>query len=520
MANYLAIEWSRREVRYLAASTKRSGVSVLAADAIPLEQAGEETESPESQVATSLQTALAEQHLGKPTVLVVVGRNRVELLDVMLPPAEDRELAELVGNVAQAESSALREGASLDFVVRDRNPKQQRSVSAAVLPAEELSHINAICDQAGLKPQRIGLRPYPTVSLLLRGDSVPSSGTAIFVNLIDDEADLAVVSDGCVTVARSVRLPAVGTEETAIQALLAELKRTLVIAPVAESGETAVETIYVCGRPAEHDDLIQRIHEELGLPVELFDVFAAAEVKGEGLPDEAGAFAPLLGIIKDEMQGTTGTTDGIDFLHPKKPPKPPNHKRTAALITAAVLAVVAGGGYYVWNTLATVDAQNRILGKRANELNDLVKKARRKRALYASLYAWHASSVNWLDELRDLALRLPSQRDVMFQGLAASPSRGGGSSVALEGIARSPDVVNRLEMEMRDQFHQIRTPRLEEKVEGKKSTWHFESSLLVKARDKAQYLNKPSETDEKHEETTNKPQEKTKVSSKTLKPSE
>ena len=54
-------------------------------------------------------------------------------------------------------------------------------------------------------------------------------------------------------------------------------------------------------------------------------------------PEHAGRFAPLLGLLVDEV---AESPHGIDFLHPRRRPAPPNATRRNVLIGATVAAAV------------------------------------------------------------------------------------------------------------------------------------------------------------------------------------
>jgi hypothetical protein len=45
-----------------------------------------------------------------------------------------------------------------------------------------------------------------------------------------------------------------------------------------------------------------------------------------------------------------------------------------------------------------------------------------------------------------------------------------------------------LENNVRDKYHQISSRHVQERVQDKGYTWHFESSLVIVPRDKSQYV--------------------------------
>jgi hypothetical protein len=45
-----------------------------------------------------------------------------------------------------------------------------------------------------------------------------------------------------------------------------------------------------------------------------------------------------------------------------------------------------------------------------------------------------------------------------------------------------------MEQSLRDRFHQIRTPRVEERIQDESYTWRFESTLAIGPRNKSDYV--------------------------------
>jgi len=167
MSKILAIEWCHREIRYVLAKVGGGNARILKAESIPLEHAPDEEELSETDLGGTLQTALAEHGVGRLNALVSIGRSSVEMWDFALPPATNRELPDLVANLAVRESSSLTDDASLDFIPDDAEPTEPRHVTAVVLPAAELRRVHTVCESAGLTPSRIMLRPYAATSLFL-----------------------------------------------------------------------------------------------------------------------------------------------------------------------------------------------------------------------------------------------------------------------------------------------------------------------------------------------------------------
>ena len=189
----------------------------------------------------------------------------------------------------------------------------------------------------------------------------------------------------------------------------------------------------------------------------VIDPFVAVDVAGPLMPENSGSFASLLGMVLDEVRGGA---HAIDFLHPRKPPAPPDRRRPLLVAAAMVVALILFGGYYVWDQLASVDVENQKLAAELADVKDLVKQAAQKKQAVAAIREWQADEVNWLDELRDLSLRFPSSRDAIVLKMTMSPGRGGGGTIQFSGLVRDPSIVVRMESNIRDSFHEIRSKRV------------------------------------------------------------
>ncbi len=480
MGKHLAIEWDQKELRCLLARVGRGKVRVLAAQSVPLPQPSAEPEGEEDVVLLALASVVAEWKLkGVPTTMVLPRRS-VELLDLTAPPTPDPELPELVQNLVAGEA-AVREDDVVDFAVHDRDEEQSRRVTAVVLSAAELNRLQSLAQSVKLRLHRVLLRPYVTAGLFLKEHPARRS-RALLVNVVGEEADLVLVADGLVKATRTVRLPGSPDQQTAFSQLLDEVRRTVLVAPLGETDEPTVEGVFVLGGQRA-TDFAAHVEAELGFEAEAFDVFAT--VAGEtGKATYDDSYAPLLAAAHAEAARAEPL---VDLLHPKKPPKPPNRKLYAAGVAAAVLAVAGYGYHYVQSQLEELDQQNQALATRVNELTQTLRKVQRKRILFNAVNAWQRGGVNWLDELRDLAQRLPPDNEVVFQSISVGPARAGLSVVTIRGVARSQRAVVELERLLRDRFHQVRTPKLEERVRNEKSYWQFETSVYLVRREPAQY---------------------------------
>jgi hypothetical protein len=481
MARVLAIDWDGREARCLLATASGDKLRVLAAGAVPLVDVAEGGGQSRPDISGSLRAALEDWPLGRAATIVAVNRANIELMNFTLPPAKEPELAQLVRLQAARESQALEEGAVLDFVPMSDDPAEPREVMAAVLPEAQRKGIEQACAEAGLRAASLVLRPLAAASLFIR--TAAPERPCLLVSLVADEADLTVIAGGRVVFLRTVRLPEEVNEYVAAQRLSAEVSRTLVVAQQGPLGGAGVEQIYLYGAQDEHQALVEQLQLDLGLSVSAMDPFETADVSEVELPSGAGRFASLLGMVLDESRGS----HGLDFLHPRRPPAPPNRRRTFTFAAAAVAAVAFSAGYYYyWDPLAQADAANENLTQEIKLCEATLKRYSQQKQVADYVRAWKSGEVVWLDELRDLSLRVPSSRDVVLQRLTMTGGRGGGV-IHIQGMVRDSSVVARIDHNLHDSYHTVAPRRVGEHPRGEDYAWLFERSITVLPRPKSEY---------------------------------
>jgi Tfp pilus assembly protein PilN len=136
------------------------------------------------------------------------------------------------------------------------------------------------------------------------------------------------------------------------------------------------------------------------------------------------------------------------------------------------------GNHYL-SLFASADQENQRLADELKDLEKLLKKTAEKRKVTDAISDWNANSVVWLDELRDLSAKIPPGQDLVLHRLSMAPSRGGRASISFQGLAREQKVVTRMENSLRDERHEVQTPRVEEHTRDKSFSWNFETSVSV-----------------------------------------
>ena len=450
----------------------RAGVLGLVAPSQPGE------DQPAVDTGQRLATALAARGISRLDALVSVGRTNIELRQLSLPPAPDDELPDMVRFQAAREFNALQDDWPLDFMPIDEDPEQPRMVLAAAIAPDLVAQIRKTCETAGLKPRRLILRACAAASLFTRLQRDGPMRVRLLADLLGDEVDLTVMIDRKVIFLRTARLPCDPLDDLdAAGVLLSEIRRTMA-AVQNQLGGRKVGAIALCGSSPKHAALADLLGERLSLPAEQFDFFAGLKLQGDiqqALPEHPGRFAPLFGMLLDEL---SGTPHAVDFLHPRRRPEPPSRRRTyvrAGLAGGVVLAVCIGLG---WLQYYTYQTQLDDLTAEAQKLSAKAPALEKTERLVKDVESWQGSDIVWLEELRRLSEKFPSSKDAMLTHLDLDVHPFN-NTLTMQGVAKSVVVLKAISESLRDASHRVATGGQGENAAIKDYPLQFRSSVSV-----------------------------------------
>ena len=494
MARYIALEWDGREARVAIATTQGASVTVEDAFAIPLPNRAEDSADAESGVGQAIADALSAHKVGRGQGLVAIGRASIELKQLTLPPAPDEELPELARFQAMREFNSLGDDWTLDFLPMADAPDAPRQVLAAAISPEFLGQIRETLAIAKITPEHLALRPCAAASLLCRSSDSRDYRAKLLVDLLAEEADLTVLVEEQVVFLRTTRLPSDhSSDPESIRLLVGEIRRTIAAAQNQLGGEK-VEAVYLCGAGAKLGALAARIEEGVGLPTRLFDPFAGRSVSGKlksQPPVASGRFAPLLGMLLDQAYGGK---HAIDFLNPRRRPDPPNRRRKGLLVAAAAATVLLCGLYWIWQELGKLDHEITELQESSKKHSKLVAKAKENESAAKEIGAWTSKDVSWLDELRELAIDMPSSEEVLLTRLTMSQHDDGGQ-IDLDGLARDATAAANLESKLRDEKHRVQGRGLTQDTSKENYGWKFTTSIVLATQDAEAYRKRGKEVE-------------------------
>jgi hypothetical protein len=482
MPRLLAIEWNDTEARIAVASSSPGGAMIEQAFSVALGSRPSGSDGSDIDPGERIGTALAARGIGRIDTLVAIGRASIELRQLSIPPAPDEELPDLVRFQALREFNAMEEDWHLDFVPIEGTPGEAKSVLAAAVSPELVQQTQTTCHAAGLKPRRIVLRPFGAVSLFGRSQGDARAGVRLLIDLLGDETDLTVIADGQVVLLRTARLPGDPLDSAgASQALLGETRRTMA-AVQNQLGGRRVEAIVLCGATEKHKALAAQIQERVEAVTELFDPFGGLNLGRElrkGLPDYPGRFAPLLGMLIDELEAAP---PAVDFLHPRKRPEPASRRNVYASVGLAVAVAVLLALVFGWIYGNSIKADIKRLTAESSRMEKDVKSADKKIEAAEAIEDWTRQEVIWLDELRWLSEKFPPAQDAMVVQLELSPSREGGR-MEMEGLARNVDALKTMDQALHDEAHQVAGEGAGESRAHERYSARFDRAVILGKRD-------------------------------------
>jgi Tfp pilus assembly PilM family ATPase len=449
------LEWNEWEARVAVAAAHGKDVVVEQAFTVSLRPAQAGEAQPPVEVGKRLAAALAARRIGRMEALVAIGRTNIELRQLTVPPSPDEELPDLVRFQALREFNAMEEDWALDYVPIDEAPDQPRTVMAAAIGPEQIEQIQSTCRAAGLRARHLVLRPCAAASLFCRQQADARLRVRLLVDLMGEEADLTVMIDRKVIFLRTARLPADPlVDPEAAQALLGEFRRTMA-AVQNQLGGRRVEGIILCGTGSQHAALAELIDQRLSVPAVLFDPFAGLTLAGDlarAAPEHPGRFAPLLGMLLDELHHDPHT---VDFLHPRRRPEPPSQLRVGVYALVAVVVLLLAASTYVWFTRDRLSKSITSLNSEVTSAEARIKELEKTKKAVGEVDAWRSSDPVWLDELRWLSEKFPSAEEAIIEYLDLSNDRRTDGKIELRARAKSFENAGTAQNRLADEKHRI-----------------------------------------------------------------
>ncbi|MFV1964350.1 MAG: hypothetical protein ACC628_02920 [Pirellulaceae bacterium] len=478
MPRLLALEWDAREARAVVARSRGKDLTIEHAFAIELAPRDPGETFADVNVGERIAAALAARSIGRCETLAAVGRASIELRQLTMPACPEDEQPEMVRFQALRQFTGIGEDWPLDFVPLETGDAESLTVLAAAISPEMVEQIRSTCEAGEMTPCHLVLRPFAAASLLRRYDRTSLQPCRLMVDLLADEADLTILVGQNVALVRTVRLSGADDSNAQSRALLGEIRRTIAAAHN-QIRDQRVEKVVLCGAGADQESIQDLIQRELGQEVESFDPFGdlrlAPELKA-ARPEHAGRFAPLLGMLLDEVHGSA---HGIDFLHPRKKAASQNHHRRNLLIGAVAGTALLAMVFVIWSQLAAIDRDIRFLTDRSKSQQETVASAEEHRLHAATVEQFLRSDIPWLDEIDKLARDLPPPEDVLVEKLDLATRLPEGGQIVLDCYARESDQIREVDDALRSGDRQVMSTGRQWDPRRVEYPWHFRNTVFI-----------------------------------------
>jgi type IV pilus assembly protein PilM len=447
----LAFDWDARTLRIVHASLSKRGVKVdrLLSVAVPRDV---DPVNPE-QMGLYIRRVLDQEDIHTRHAIVDIPRDQVILNTLTLPTRLRDQLPDMVEIQIAKELPFPVGEAAIDFAGDFQDPDAVTSeLLVAAIRREVLQQYVATFDAAGLRLDRIGLRPYANkvaVCELLK-HAMPDRVLVIDVRPTLTEINVLRNSALAFSRAASVLIPAqsgespnlsivaaegppegVGDDQGAdeaegyggvagsIQSLVVEVTRSVEAYRVNDPG-ARIDHVVIAGDIGIEETLAEAIQKRLSVTTEMYN--PASTFGWE--PDEgarASAFAASLGLVLGHVDAELVH---FDFLHPKKSITTTQRRLRTAPSVAAVFVLFLAASVVVFSgytrpgreSLAGVEEQIAKLEDNVSSNNKflmLVEEVRDSDEQYV-----------WVDVLHDIISSLPTNEELVITHLKMSQKEG------------------------------------------------------------------------------------------------
>ncbi len=505
----VALDWDDHTLRVVHAHLTKRGVNIdqLLSVVLP---AGIDSSSPQ-QMGMHIKNTLAQEGIVTKHAIIDIPRDQAILKTLTLPVSQPDELPGMVEIQIAKELPFPASEAIIDFAF---DPTESEQVTGAVLVAairhELLEQYEATCAAAGLKLDRIGLRPYANKvsACALLKHAIPER--VLFIDVRPTFMEIDVLRKGTLSFSRSASVvipqgvgesPALSmtqpddrpkledrvdvdapmdappSTDRVVHSLLLEVTRSIEAYRASDPG-AMIDHVVIGGDVGVEESLAEAIQKRLELTVEMYNpaaIFGWEPDEGAG----AAAFAASLGLVLGHAQG--GDTH-FDFLHPKKTVSVAKQRLEKAPMLAAVvvLFIAAGGvalGYYTKPSrekLALLDRDIKAMKVDASRNKKFLK-------LVDEIRAFDQKQLVWVDELYDVFAMLPPNDEMLISHVDMNQKDGG---IKLKTKCKRSDtpaeVIHRLAAFRRDGRDKPRFRAGEgPKTEKKREAYPFSQELRI-----------------------------------------
>lgn len=503
----LSIDWDAWRLRIVQVRAARNESTVQRVLSAPMPAELSALDQAEG-IGKHIRRVLDQEGIRTRRAIMDVPRHQVILNAIQLPDAPVDELVSMVRFQVAKDLPFAQDQAVLDFVKLGRaNGDASVDVLVAAIRDDMLAFYQQVCESAGLKLIRVGLRPYATSVGVTRASPATGAGRTLVLDVGPKMTEIDLLRDGHLVFSRSAEAaidrateaagddmvvspesaePRVPPARKSVEDLLVQVMRTVAGFRAADPG-AELDRIVVAGNTGIEDEFAAAVHQRMRVPTSIYDPSSLLSKSVRSGHGDLREFAAALGLaVSHGMEASAY----FDFLHPKKEVTVQQKRMrkvplVAAIVVLAIVALSVGYARIVTPKTQRIAALQREIDaleaqkELVDELDDRA----------AELKEWQDEGVVWVDELARVVEAFPDSKDVYTSAIRAT-SR---NELHIQTNARDSDGSNKLlnslaEVKVNEKPHYVLRPTKTTRTNDK---YPFKSEVIATPADQVETEKKP-----------------------------
>lgn len=454
MTRTISIDCDPREARIAVGTSGLTGVSIEHVLSTPIDLAPGEDYLESKRTIDAIQLLLKQANVRSGNVIVCIGRSNVELRSVHLPSVDKNELPEMVRFAAQRHFANVGDSWPIDFVTLGTTAEGMTEVLAASMNPARIERISKLLEANGLKLGQLVLRPMVASAVAIQKRPELAKTPTLFIDLLAEEADMAIVDGKHVVFMRTIRFDSSQDEASRAKTLTNEIKRTLLSA-ASQSSTLNVKQAFIWGAATTNKVLCEALTHSLEMPVASLDPFDLVDASPKAKLEAAGEQGRYAAVI-GSLLAPNYSEHLIDFCNPRKRVEKKRPIVKYALAGTAAAAVLGFGFYSYYSRHAELDSEISLLEKEIKDNEESVKLANVKNTQWKKVESFMSADFNWLDELDYLSKKsLPADQAIYSGFLFTTEPRTNSATIATRYETPEQDIAPKLQNALRDAVHAV-----------------------------------------------------------------
>jgi len=455
--NILSVDWDPRQLRMVLATVRKQNVNVERVMAVAIDADVDTGDA--AALGQLMRQALRQEGVRTRRVIVNLPRDQVVLNTLNLPRVSESDTAAMVQHQIAKELPFPVSEAVVDFAMPPADGGEgTQPVLVGAVRHETRTFYQEVCHHAGLKLERIGLRPYANAVAAneMLKDRRPER--VLIVDVGPTMTEIDVIWNGRLAFSRaaSVRVPlsVSGGSTTSVEAvpsdsegsgsdpqaasptgadliyradesedsplsassvvnrLLVEVTRSIEAYRNTDPGAT-MDHVIIGGVTGLEQALSEAIEQRFSTTTEIFNPELCFGWQGSHEGGEA--FGAALGLVLGQV---AEGGQHFDFQHPKKQVSEAAVRLKRAPIVAAAVLLFAASGTVFW--VKAIKPQWDYLQAtelRADNMRSQLKNVGDFEKMMTAVKSFESSHIVWLDDLKELLGVLPDHKQVVVEQL-------------------------------------------------------------------------------------------------------